>query len=90
MLRTSMIPVVTFFGADLGALMGGAIVTEGIFNVNGVGLTLYRAALNGDGSMVVPIVTFPILIFASPTCWWISCTRGSTQPARSVSRALVR
>ena len=32
-LRNSMIPVITFLGADLGALMGGAIVTEGIFNV---------------------------------------------------------
>jgi oligopeptide transport system permease protein len=33
LLRNSMIPVVTFLGADLGALMGGAIVTEAIFNV---------------------------------------------------------
>jgi len=36
-LRNSLIPVVTFLGADLGALMGGAIVTEGIFNIHGVG-----------------------------------------------------
>ena len=39
-LRNSMIPVVTFLGADLGALMGGAIITEGIFNIPGVGGTL--------------------------------------------------
>ena len=38
---TPCIPVVTFLGADLGNLMGGAIVTEGIFNINGVGGTLY-------------------------------------------------
>ncbi|OBG35499.1 ABC transporter permease, partial [Mycobacterium alsense] len=36
-LRNSLIPVVTFLGADLGSLMGGAIVTEGIFNIHGVG-----------------------------------------------------
>ncbi len=36
-LRNSLIPVITFLGADLGSLMGGAIVTEGIFNVPGVG-----------------------------------------------------
>ncbi|HWB73105.1 MAG TPA: ABC transporter permease, partial [Egibacteraceae bacterium] len=36
-LRNSLIPVVTFLGVDLGHLMGGAIVTEGIFNVPGVG-----------------------------------------------------
>lgn len=47
-LRNSLIPVVTFLGADLGALMGGAIVTEGIFNINGVGGTLYRAILQGS------------------------------------------
>ncbi|MBE0008903.1 MULTISPECIES: ABC transporter permease [unclassified Arthrobacter] len=62
-LRNSMIPVITFLGADLGALMGGAIVTEGIFNVNGVGNTLYRAVLNGEAPVVVAIVTVLILIF---------------------------
>ncbi len=36
-LRNSLIPVVTFLGTDLGALMGGAVVTEGIFNVPGWG-----------------------------------------------------
>ena len=36
-LRNSLIPVVTFIGVDIGALMGGAIVTEGIFNIPGVG-----------------------------------------------------
>ncbi len=35
-LRNSLIPVATFLGGDLGALMGGAIITEGIFNINGV------------------------------------------------------
>ncbi len=62
-MRNSMIPVATFLGADLGALMGGAIVTEGIFNVNGVGNTLYRAVLNGEAPVVVSIVTVLILIF---------------------------
>jgi oligopeptide transport system permease protein len=36
-LRNSLIPVVTFIGADLGALMGGAIVTESVFNIPGLG-----------------------------------------------------
>ena len=39
-LRNSLIPVVTFLGVNLGTLMAGAIVTEGIFNINGVGDTL--------------------------------------------------
>ncbi|AZI57451.1 ABC transporter permease [Nakamurella antarctica] len=62
-LRNSMIPVVTFLGADLGALMGGAIVTEGIFNIPGVGNALYRAVRAGEAPTVVSIVTVLILVF---------------------------
>ncbi len=62
-LRNSLIPVVTFLGADLGGLMGGAIVTEGIFNVPGVGNTLYKAVLAGEGPMVVSIVSILVLVF---------------------------
>ncbi len=42
-LRNSMIPVVTFVGADFGTLLGGAIITEGIFNIDGVGGLIYRS-----------------------------------------------
>ena len=62
-LRNSLIPVVTFLGADLGALMGGAIVTEGIFNIHGVGGTLYKAITQGQGSTVVSFTTVLILVF---------------------------
>lgn len=62
-LRNSLVPVVTFLGADLGALMGGAIVTEGIFNINGVGGTLYKAILQGEGPTVVSFTTVLIIVF---------------------------
>ncbi|MDO4243274.1 MAG: ABC transporter permease [Actinomyces sp.] len=62
-LRNSLVPVVTFLGADLGALMGGAIVTEGIFNINGVGGTLYRSILQGEGPTVVSFTTVLIVVF---------------------------
>ncbi|MGV9413270.1 ABC transporter permease [Nocardia sp. NPDC003693] len=62
-LRNSLIPVVTFLGADLGALMGGAIVTEGIFNIPGVGGTLYQAVVRGEAPTVVSFVTALIIIF---------------------------
>ncbi len=42
-LRNSLIPVITYIGVDLGALMGGAIVTERIFNINGIGNFLFRS-----------------------------------------------
>lgn len=62
-LRNSLIPVVTFLGADLGSLMGGAIVTEGIFNVPGVGNLLYKAIQKGETPTVVAVVGVLVLVF---------------------------
>ncbi|RMI29303.1 ABC transporter permease [Nocardia stercoris] len=62
-LRNSLIPVVTFLGTDLGALMGGAIVTEGIFNIPGVGGTLFQAVSRGEAPTVVSFVTVLIGVF---------------------------
>ncbi len=62
-LRNSLIPVVTYLATDLGALMVGATVTEGIFNVPGVGRTLYQAILKGEGPTVVSFVTIMVLIY---------------------------
>jgi oligopeptide transport system permease protein len=63
LMRNSMIPVVTFLGADLGALMGGAIVTEGIFNIPGVGGTIVQAVRIGETATVVSFVTILVLIY---------------------------
>ncbi|MBD0690319.1 ABC transporter permease [Streptomyces sp. CBMA123] len=63
LLRNSMIPVVTFLGTDLGALMGGAIVTEGIFNVKGVGHALYQAINMKEGATVSGFVAFLVLVY---------------------------
>lgn len=62
-LRNSLIPVVTFLGADLGSLMAGAIITEGVFNIPGVGLQVFQAVSTKDGAVVVGIVTLLVLIF---------------------------
>jgi len=62
-LRNSLIPVVTFLGADLGALMGGAVVTEGIFNIPGVGNTLYSAIKQGQAPTVVSLVTVLVIVY---------------------------
>jgi oligopeptide transport system permease protein len=62
-LRNSLIPVVTFIGIDIGALMGGAIVTERIFNVNGVGNFLFRSINQKDGTSVVGTILCLVLIY---------------------------
>ncbi|MFB9521850.1 MULTISPECIES: ABC transporter permease [Streptomyces] len=62
LLRNSLIPVVTFVGTDIGGFIGGAVVTEGIFNVQGVGNLLFRALQQREGSTIVGIVTVFVLI----------------------------
>jgi oligopeptide transport system permease protein len=63
LLRNSLIPVVTYLGTDLGALMGGAIVTEGIFGINGIGREVYRAIVTKEGATVVSIVVILVLVY---------------------------
>ena len=62
-LRNSLIPVITFIGIDIGALMGGAIVTERIFNINGIGNFLYRSIGQKDGASVVGTILCLVLIY---------------------------
>ena len=62
-LRNSLIPVVTYIGADLGGLMAGAIVTEGIFGINGVGGTMYQAILKGEPTTVVSFTMVLIIVY---------------------------
>lgn len=61
--RNSLIPVITFIGADFGGLLGGAIVTEGIFNVNGVGNLIFRSIRAREGGTVTAAVTVLVLVF---------------------------
>ncbi|MFF9684902.1 ABC transporter permease [Streptomyces sp. NPDC014623] len=63
LMRNSMIPVVTFLGTDLGALLGGAVVTEGIFNVQGVGRAVFGALQHREGATVVGIVTLIVIVY---------------------------
>lgn len=62
-LRNSLIPTVTNSAANFGVLLVGATVTEGIFNVPGVGNTLYQAILRGENATVVSFVTVMVLVY---------------------------
>ncbi|MFE2290402.1 ABC transporter permease [Streptomyces sp. NPDC059452] len=63
LMRNSLIPVVTFLGADIGSLMGGAIVTEGIFNVKGIGSLVFEALGKREGATVVGVVTLLVVVY---------------------------
>jgi len=62
-LRNSLIPVVTFIGADFGGLLGGAIITERIFNIRGVGGYIFQSISIKDGVAVVGAVTVLVIVF---------------------------
>ena len=62
-LRNSLIPVITNSATNFGVLLVGATVTEGIFNIPGVGNTLFQAIRQHEGSTVVSFVTVFVIIY---------------------------
>lgn len=62
-LKNALIPVVTLIGVDLGTLMGGAILTETVFNWPGVGRTIYLAILQRDAPVVIGGTIILVMIF---------------------------
>jgi peptide/nickel transport system permease protein len=57
-LRNSMLPVVTILGMDIGLALGGAIFTESIFNLHGLGQEVIRAYNQVDLPVITGIVVF--------------------------------
>ncbi|MFE2106212.1 ABC transporter permease [Kitasatospora sp. NPDC059463] len=66
-LRNALIPIVTFLGADLGGLMGGAVITEKIFNIHGIGGLLAQSVYQKQGTIIVGVVTLLVLIYLVTT-----------------------
>ena len=62
-LRNSVIPVVTYIGISFGTLLGGAIITETIFNWNGIGLALIQAIQQNNNPIITGAVTISVAIF---------------------------
>jgi peptide/nickel transport system permease protein len=63
-LRSSLTPVVTLFGVDFGTLLGGAIITETVFNLPGLGTYVVRATGNGDLPVILSVVVLAGLAVA--------------------------
>jgi peptide/nickel transport system permease protein len=57
-LRASLTPVVTMFGIDFGLLLGGAIITETVFNLPGLGQYAVRSIGDRDLPVVVAVTVF--------------------------------
>jgi len=62
-LKNSMLPVVTVIGIEFAFLMGGLVVTEQVFNLNGLGKLFVESVLNHDYTLTQALVMLVALIF---------------------------
>jgi peptide/nickel transport system permease protein len=62
-LKNAMLPVITVIGIEFAFLMGGLVVTEQVFNLNGLGKLFVGAVTNYDYSMTQSLVLLVAVIF---------------------------
>src|ERR1019366_3685864 len=76
-LRSALTPVVTQFGIDLGALLGGAVITETVFSMPGLG----KASLDALTQQNQPVIIATVLLASTPSSWptspWTCCMPSS-------------
>ena len=61
-LKNSMLPVVTVLGIEFAFLMGGLVVTEQVFNLNGLGKLFVESVLNQDFTLTQALVMLVVTI----------------------------
>ncbi len=64
-MRNSLLPVVTIVGLQLGGLLSGAVLTETIFGLTGVGRTLFDAISSRDYTVVQAFTLVIALVFVT-------------------------
>jgi peptide/nickel transport system permease protein len=66
-LRSSLTPVVTMLGLDVGTLLGGAIITETVFNLQGIGKYAIDTIFTNDfpGIMGVTVISAFFILVAN-------------------------
>jgi peptide/nickel transport system permease protein len=62
-LKNAMLPVVTLIGIEFAFLMGGLVVTEQVFNLNGVGRLFVQAVQNQDYTLTQALVMLTVTVF---------------------------
>ncbi len=62
-LKNSLLPVVTVIGIEFAFLMGGLVVTEQVFNLNGLGKLFVESVLNKDYTMTQSLVMVVVTVF---------------------------
>jgi peptide/nickel transport system permease protein len=60
-MRAAVTPIVTILGLDIGILLGGALLTETVFNIPGIGRLAYEGIVNAD----LPVIQGTVLVGAA-------------------------
>ncbi len=63
-LRNALLPVITVIGIEFAFLMGGLVVTEQVFNLNGLGKLFVESVQNYDYNMTQALVMLTVFVFA--------------------------
>ncbi len=61
--RNALLPVVTVIGLEFAFLLGGLVVTEQVFNLNGIGKLFVDAAMRGDFTLIQGLVLLIATVF---------------------------
>jgi peptide/nickel transport system permease protein len=62
-LKNALLPVVTLIGIEAAFLIGGLVVTEQVFNLNGIGRLLVQSIQNQDYTMTQALVMLVVAVF---------------------------
>ena len=58
LLRNALLPIVTMLGMDIGLTVGGAIFTESVYSLQGLGYTTVQSLTNYDSPTVLGVLVF--------------------------------
>jgi peptide/nickel transport system permease protein len=62
-LKNALLPVVTLLGIEFAFLIGGLVVTEQVFNLNGIGRLFVQAVQNQDYTLTQALVMLTVTVF---------------------------
>jgi oligopeptide transport system permease protein len=62
-LRNALIPVVNLAGINFGVLLGGTVLTEAVFQYDGVGYLFYRALRSNNNPVIMAVAVYAVLVF---------------------------
>lgn len=61
-LRPALLPLITVIGAVFPLLVGGSVILEGLFNIQGLGYTILKSTLNNEQSIILAVFTLSAIM----------------------------